>query len=297
MMTMRMTTSGGRRGGRLARGFTLIELLLAIAIVAVLAGALFQTIFSAFKAKSTAENAMEPGSRAGIAMEFLGRDFASTLMPAGDVTTQTPAPGATATATPTQPLPYEFQGIDNSDGTADADDVWFYAATDTPMIPYGGPTQVQNGGNTGGATGGMMSQSFGKDTAGLNNGEALNTDIRRVEYTVEQIDGVNCLVRRVNSNLLADQEPDLDTEMEVLCRDVRGFNVEYFDGTDWQTSWDSTATDPANMIPVAVRITLELYPPGGQTPRGDFKRIVKVVSLACYVDLTVTNASTAGTGN
>jgi hypothetical protein len=100
----------------------------------------------------------------------------------------------------------------------------------------------------------------------------------------------------VNSNLLADQEPDPDTEMEVLCRDVKGFNVEYFDGTDWQSSWDSTATTPANMIPVAVRITLELYPPGGKTDRGDFKRIVKVVSLACYVDLTTANTAT-GTGN
>jgi prepilin-type N-terminal cleavage/methylation domain-containing protein len=294
MSKMRTTSRIFRAGG-----FTLIELLLAIAIVAVLAGALFQMIAAAFKVKSTAENAMDPVSRAGITMDFLSRDFASALMPAGDVTTQ--APSGTTTATPPQPFPLEFQGIDQNSGTGDADDVWFYAATDTPMIPYGGPTQIQNGGNTAGAVGGMMSSNFGKGNAGgLAGNEALNSDIRRVEYLVEQIDGDNCLVRRVTSNLLPDIEPDPDEEMEVLCRGVRSFNVEYFDGTDWQTSWDSTATTPANMIPIAVRITLELYLPdahGNINPTtAAFKRVVKVVSLACYVDLTLENTTT-GTGN
>ncbi len=283
---------------RRAGGFTLIELLLAIAIVAVLSLALFSTISTAFHAKRTAENALEPVTRAGIAMEVMSRDFASTLMPAGDVTLQdTSATGSTgatgAATTPPQPLAYEFQGVDGGDA---GDDVWFYAATDTPMIPFGGPTQIQNAGS--GVSGGAqrVGANFANNLGGVTGGtEPVNADLRRVEYTCEMIDGENCLVRRVQSNLLADQEPDLDAEMEVLCRGVNLFKVEYYDGLDWQTQWDSTVTDPVNGIPVAVRITLELNPPtipGQAIDKDQVKRIVKVVSMACYVDLTLTNSST-----
>jgi hypothetical protein len=55
-------------------------------------------------------------------------------------------------------------------------------------------------------------------------------------------------------------------DKEIVCRGVSSFNVRYYDGTDWQDSWDAYntnyTTDSSNnvvpQLPAAVEITLEL---------------------------------------
>ncbi|HVS72938.1 MAG TPA: type II secretion system protein GspJ [Phycisphaerae bacterium] len=266
--------AGSRRG---ARAFTLLELMVALAIVAIITLALSQSIYSAFKAKSSAEAAMDPASRVGIAMDFLDRDFSSALPPSGT-------------------LAYEFEGNDNGD----QDDVVFFSPTDSPASPtlrsidtdpngnsLGGAGLLGGGsGATGGSGGGLLGGLNGAGN-GLSSGP-YNADVKQVEYTVAPDDsGTPCLIRYVTSNLLADIQPDPD--QEIICRGVQSFNVEYFDGTTWESSWDSTSTDPVNELPVAVRITLELTP---TAPGGQITRIIRVINLACYVDLSVTNTVT-----
>lgn len=81
-------------------------------------------------------------------------------------------------------------------------------------------------------------------------------DVRMVELACES-DGDNegmALVRRVSANLLMTkvEEP----AKEVLCRDVRSLSLRYFDGMEWQDSWDSGLR--GNELPRAVEVTLEL---------------------------------------
>jgi len=81
-------------------------------------------------------------------------------------------------------------------------------------------------------------------------------DVRMVQFACKPADDGPGLVllRRLTLNLLTTRVPE-PTE-EVLCRDVRSFNLRYFDGTDWQDAWDSAAQD--NALPLAVEVALEL---------------------------------------
>jgi type II secretion system protein J len=103
-------------------------------------------------------------------------------------------------------------------------------------------------------------------------------EIKRIEYTIEPAGdtGETCLVRRVTSNLLSTDMPA--TTAEIICRRVLSFTLEYFDGSSWQSSWDSTAM--SNALPQAVLITLELQ--DDSTPAGDTgPQVTRVVNLPC----------------
>ncbi|MDY7010190.1 MAG: type II secretion system protein GspJ [Planctomycetota bacterium] len=81
-------------------------------------------------------------------------------------------------------------------------------------------------------------------------------DIRMIELSCEPVDvgAGQILVRRITPNPLA---TDIDeTPQEVLCRGVHAFNLRYFDGEQWQDSWDSATRD--NLLPLAVEVTLQL---------------------------------------
>jgi type II secretion system protein J len=88
-----------------------------------------------------------------------------------------------------------------------------------------------------------------------------NGEIKNVELTVVQPQNSSdfVLIRRVTRNLTAQvtEQPDV----EVICRNVGGFTLQYFDGTNWDTTWDSTTED--NKLPVAVMVTLQLDRPNG----------------------------------
>jgi type II secretion system protein J len=84
------------------------------------------------------------------------------------------------------------------------------------------------------------------------------------------------LVRQVTANLLAPvaREP----AQEVLCRNIRQFNLRYHDGTDWLDSWDSASHD--NALPLAVEITLEVGP---QEESSLPVCLTRIISLPCGV--------------
>jgi hypothetical protein len=59
--------------------------------------------------------------------------------------------------------------------------------------------------------------------------------------------------------------PD-DPTVYVVAEEVRSLAFQYFDGTNWQDTWDSTATGSDGMTPMgpplAIAITVGLSPPG-----------------------------------
>lgn len=89
--------------------------------------------------------------------------------------------------------------------------------------------------------------------------EEIACDIAQTEYFVEQRDGWEdpVLVRRRTTNLLSPKT--LEGKSEVICRGVRSFNLQYYDGYEWLDTWDSTTQD--NMLPAAVSIRLTLKKP------------------------------------
>jgi len=81
-------------------------------------------------------------------------------------------------------------------------------------------------------------------------------DIRMVELCCETLEGANqkCLVRYLTVNLLAPQAED--PAYEIICRGIHSFDVRYFDGVDWQQSWDSVGQ--GDVLPLAVEVTIQL---------------------------------------
>jgi hypothetical protein len=109
-----------------------------------------------------------------------------------------------------------------------------------------------------------------------------NGEIKKIELLVSAPANTDqhLLVRRVTRNLLAIQVPEPDEE--VICRGVGGFNLRYYDGSEWVDSWDSTtATIP---LPLAVEVTLQL---DRKTPDGQAKvyKYTRVYPLSCAVPL------------
>ena len=118
----------------------------------------------------------------------------------------------------------------------------------------------------------------------------VQSDIRLVEYTLVADGSSNDLVRRVTSNLLPPTGENLPVgDQEVLCRGVRSLAIEYYDGTDWTDTWDSTqqtssmGSQQAQLIPVALRVTLVLEP---LTANGVPIQLERSIALPCNAPST-----------
>ena len=104
-------------------------------------------------------------------------------------------------------------------------------------------------------------------------------DITRIELAfVSPPDATErVLVRRSTTNLLAPET--VEPSEEILCRGVLGFNLRYFDGSDWQDSWDSSSQD--NVLPLAVEVALEVDRPTRGEPVDSGYALSRVFLLPC----------------
>jgi len=191
-------------------------------MTAVLAGSLYATLHTAYRARASAVSVVERARRGEAAFERTRADLASAVVPRGI-------------------LAGVFLGEDGLDGLGrPADVLMFYTTTCGPTFPEGA------------------------------------ADILMVEYACEPVEegGKPVLLRRVTRSLLATATPE--PEEGVLCRDVLGLDLKYFDGMDWQDVWDSSAQD--NVLPRAVEVTLLLA--DEQSP-GGVREINRIYPLPC----------------
>jgi len=159
-----------------------------------------------------------------------------------------------------------------------------------------GPFQVNVIGDTGLAPGSVAFFTVG--------GYQDNTDptrwggIRQVEIGLAKLpDDPDhwTLVRRITSNLMAQVKPDPD--QEVICRNVKTFEMQFFDGTTWQDYYDSTQV--GDVLPVAIEVNLEVELPlrKGETQPGTYQ-ITRVFNFPCHRDASTTSSgSGTGTGS
>ncbi len=97
-----------------ACAFTLLELILAMALMSVVAASLYASLSIGFKARRSAESAVEPVRKAELVMELLSHDIEATLPPTGILA------GA-------------FDGIDEQDSTgSNCDTLSFFSSAHEP---------------------------------------------------------------------------------------------------------------------------------------------------------------------
>jgi len=133
----------------------------------------------------------------------------------------------------------------------------------------------------------LVFHTFNEDMFGGSHG------IRKVEYALSADgDFEYTLVRRVTANLLAPVTPE--PVEEVLCRRVVSFEAAYFDGSEWQDSWDSTTLD--NVLPQAIDAELEINVADSNT-EGKTYRMRRVFVLPCVGGSSGTTGGITGTGS
>jgi type II secretory pathway component PulJ len=137
---------------------------------------------------------------------------------------------------------------------------------------------------------------FSTTTGILRDGEPWG-DVQEITYQLRppaQRDdrGGQDLVRSVSRNLLSTM--GVLGEDAVVLANVDRFEVECYDGYQWQTAWDTTLSQ--TNLPLAVRVRLQQAPEAGMSSR-DFEPFEIVVPLAIQIraEATSTNITEEGT--
>ena len=133
------------------------------------------------------------------------------------------------------------------------------------------------GTNSGGITGADGDVTFFSTSDGKLHVDG-NGETKEIELTTDQPAGAisKCLVRKCLRNLTNDplQQPD----EEILCRGVISVTFTFFDGSNWNETWDSTEEN--NEIPAAIQMTLVLDRPTSQGVPRQLK-FVRTFQLPC----------------
>ncbi len=207
--------------------FTLLELLLAILVFAIVLGAIHVVFFSALKLRNRTSATIERSLPLQQALGIIKRDLANLAPPGG---TFSVALQSTPTVSPTAGGSTNSTGASNlSDSQDRGNGPQFYTAVAVvdDNAPWG--------------------------------------EIERVSYYLAQptnnTPGMD-LHRSVTRNLLPVMQSD--AEDQFLMSGVDSIKFEYYDGNDWQDTWDSTQTDSAtglaNNLPSAIKVELQLHP-------------------------------------
>ena len=93
------------------------------------------------------------------------------------------------------------------------------------------------------------------------------SDLRRVSYWLMDGGLARQEIAQVTSDDTAQLPPSVpnDEASYIIAPEVKSLEFQYFDGTNWQTSWDGTQPGPDGMTPqgppVAVAFTIGIKPP------------------------------------
>jgi len=245
------------------RGFTLLELTIAMFLVASLTVTLYESLRVANHARLSAEASVVQSSEFDLALNIMRADLENVPPTYG-------SQSGTASI-----LANEFS--DQLNSTSNGQTLDFYTCGDGLLKgAQTGQGQLPQQSSQQGPQ-----QSLQQQTQAQQQQQQWNaaSEIKQVEYALDVPAGSTqqCLVRRVWDNVQALAENQGDPREEIICRGVDQFSLRYFDGSAWQTSWDSSQLD--YQMPEAVEVTLHLQAPPGsnQAP----KSFVCVIPIAC----------------
>ncbi len=221
---------GGRTQSRTTHhtphaAFTLLELLIAVVAFAIVLAAINGVFYSGLKLRNRSAASLEKSLPLTQALIIFKRDLANLA-----------APGGT--------LAGELQTSPTGSGTSSE-----------PKF-----------GSLAGATSGMSGQSaqISPDfhtLSGLLDSDAPWPNMQKVAYLLVDSTNRNALgkdlIRAVTRNLLPSGGIEEDPAEQLLLTDVADVLFFYHDGTDWQDSWDSTASDTMK-LPRAIKVQLQM---------------------------------------
>jgi type II secretion system protein J len=122
--------------------------------------------------------------------------------------------------------------------------------------------------------------------------QPLSDGVRQIQLVLRTDTNPPTLVREITRDLISQQQQQ--PEEQILCSGVRSFSLRYYDGTEWQDTWDSTTVNDA--LPLAVSFTLDIDLPGQDPtdPNPRTQRITMIIPLAVAKPLDTGDASDTG---
>jgi hypothetical protein len=139
--------------------------------------------------------------------------------------------------------------------------------------------------------------------------QPLLSDLRRVSYWLAGGgDSPLGLARQevtavTSSDAMSNVPPSIPGEESmVIAEEVKSLTFSYFDGTNWQDSWDGTVAGPDGSTPVgpplAIAITVGLATPGSPSgsntnpPLKLYRHVVPLATANGVTQLTTTGGTT-----
>lgn len=269
---------------RQRRAFTLLEVILAITLSVVLLVALYLTLSMHYRHAQSGRDVINETVILRSVATRLAQDIASqlsatdprlistqaTVSPTQDMTSSTTTTATTATSTTSSTT--TNTSSTNTNSTPDN------SSSSSAPTPSGTDNAVNfNIGVYGDAANLVLTgRSVPRDlTQPPQSQPTLTCDLRRISYWVADGRGLCRYESEQVSGTEASSPPALPPSVDnidryVIAPEVKRIQLEYHDGSDWQASWDGTATDASSGRPkgppmaIAVTLTLNLAAQGNQ---------------------------------
>jgi hypothetical protein len=241
--------------------YTLLEMTLALAIALVILGAVYEFLNRQISTAEAGRTLVEESALARVILDSMATDIAGNL---GGID------------------PLQLQGTSSSSGSSSssAADAAIAAETFVPQFNLGifgtDTTLILS-------TSRVPRELVASDKLKMDSSQLTPvSDIRRISYWFVPDEPNSGLARQevnlATSTDLDTQPPELpNAQSMIFAPEVKGVQFEYFDGTNWQPSWDGTQLGSDGQTPIgppaAIRITLTLKSKDGQRTR-DYKHVV-----------------------
>jgi prepilin-type N-terminal cleavage/methylation domain-containing protein len=252
-------------------GFTLLEIVVAMAIAILLLGGLYVAMTTQIlHAKAGRDRITEANLARGV-LQRMASDISVHLAPpvpatqpadaAATTTTTDAAASSTTTTTPTTPSTTPTtSGTETADASATT--TTGSGAVNFNQGVYGEANRLEL--HVGRASGELFQAPAGE------NGGPIVSDLRRIVYWMDSGGLARQEVKLVTSDDEINAVPadGADSARFVIAPHVTSVSFEYFDGTDWQTSWYGSDLGEDGKTPkgppAAIRITLTMRSPSAR---------------------------------
>jgi prepilin-type N-terminal cleavage/methylation domain-containing protein len=291
------------------RGFTLLEVILALSVAVLLLGGLYVAVDVQLRHARAGRNVVEQATLARSILARIDADIA-------------------ATATLIDSERYRMANSQSS-GSGSSGGASSSAGTATTTTSTGASGGSTGGGTSSGTTTGsttdaiLLPLSVQGDSTCLNlytsrvPREAMPTDPNAAPQIVSDI---RCVSWWLPSSGLARREVPIETAQDaldnlppgipdedsfVIAAEVKNVQFQYFDGTDWQDTWDCTTVGADGLTPIgppqAIAITVDIAIPQDGTKDDDaptkrYRHVVACVTANGTTPQQTTQGQQAGTG-
>ena len=299
-----------RRPRRHRAGFTLLEVVLATGIAVLLLGALYvavdmqlrfaqdsrdmlqestlsRALFERMDADASQVVTLADPGRYRLGASVTGTSLAGATADTGANSTPTTSSGAASSSSSATGASSSSSSSSSASSSSSTDD----AATSV-VLPLGvaGDSQTLHL---------FVSRVPREALATLNDPNAtppVVSDLRRVSYWLAGGDGSPAGLARQEIPLVSSDDalqnlpPGIDNETSyVIADEVRSVQFQYFDGTDWQDTWDSTTLGADGVTPIgsprAIAVTLGVTrprspggPPADDSNLKTYRHVLVIVS-------------------